>query len=414
MLTQQNLLDRLNQLTLQYNLTWKDIQYDADKAIAKINSFLGTEYPAMSEIMDSPTATYSMESDGVTTPYFPEEYMHSIVIPFIAMEVLSRQEEFTTIYNKYAAEVEDGLFTMFQREFNRVPLVFRQNPDRGVFFASDSAIGPTRHNVLADLPVFKFRVYYHVNNTNIVFGAGVTFIQDTRAYYYDDTAVVKGWNLTLLSLTGATAFIFKGWRRSPGVTTEDALAPGAEIVMQTDVHLYAVWDEVSTLNNVNGLVTIKDEYKYSLTLLIIPERINNVLCTKIGTSFLVHTTDPAKSATNLMALVLPKYLSSIEVSAFSGFQGSTIEIQETPVAAGYAGVTIKNAAFTNTPNLAEMLIPTNVVTMTGTPFPVVTNKNMTIRCRSLLKPDGWAELWAAPSDEDVAHYTVDVVWGYNG
>jgi hypothetical protein len=134
MLTQQNIVDRLNQLTLRYNLTWSDIKYDADKAIIRINDFLGAKFPLMSDVLLSPQSTYTARVDEVDTPFFNESYIHSVVIPFIAMEVLARDEEFTTIYNKYATEVEEGLFSMFQREFNKVPLVFRQSPmDGGIF-----------------------------------------------------------------------------------------------------------------------------------------------------------------------------------------------------------------------------------------------------------------------------------------
>ena len=72
MLTQQELIDRLNQLTLRYNLTWFDIKFDADKAINKINSFLGAKYPKLSSYMISPTDTYSFtttvtNADATTT-----------------------------------------------------------------------------------------------------------------------------------------------------------------------------------------------------------------------------------------------------------------------------------------------------------------------------------------------------------
>ena len=47
------------------------------------------------------------------------------------MEILARDEEFTTIFNKYAAEVEEGLFNMFQNEFNRA--FFLDKSDQGAF-----------------------------------------------------------------------------------------------------------------------------------------------------------------------------------------------------------------------------------------------------------------------------------------
>ena len=35
-------IERLNRLTIGYNITWDDVKYDADRAIDKINAFLGS------------------------------------------------------------------------------------------------------------------------------------------------------------------------------------------------------------------------------------------------------------------------------------------------------------------------------------------------------------------------------------
>ena len=70
-MTQQEMLNRLNQLTLGYNLTWQDVHYDADKAINKINNYLGTIYPSMSSVLLSPDSSYTVRVDGVDHPYFP-------------------------------------------------------------------------------------------------------------------------------------------------------------------------------------------------------------------------------------------------------------------------------------------------------------------------------------------------------
>src|SRR5574344_456554 len=94
MVTLQGLVDRLNQLTLRYNLTWDQIKYDADKAIVKINNYMGTKYPPMSEVLLHSGATYTINAAGARIEIFPEEYIHSVVIPYIAMEILARDEEF--------------------------------------------------------------------------------------------------------------------------------------------------------------------------------------------------------------------------------------------------------------------------------------------------------------------------------
>lgn len=416
MLTQQEIIDRLNQLTVRYNLTWRDIKYDADKAIVKINSFLGTKYPKMSEELTAPDSTYTVNMEGVDYPIFPEQYIHSVVIPYIAMEVLARDEEFTTIYSKYQAELDDGLFAMFQSEFNRVPLAFRQDPDQGVFFPSDSALAKIQHNIDADLPVFKFKVHYHVNNNDIVWDSGTEFVKDTRAYLYNDIATVKGWNIELLSNNGDYAYAFRGWVRGANQVTEPTIIPGTGLQMMSDVHLYALWTKTSTLTaTVDGTVYIKDAYKFSLTNLVIPDIVNNVQVRIIPTNFLVNASNPARSAINLMSITLPNYLVSIEPSAFIGFQGDSIVLPETELADTYLGITIENSAFASTPKLTSIIIPTNVVYMLGTPFPVVNNKAMTIYCRVLQQnmPEGWDPSWY--SDDNIgSNYTVDIMWGYNG
>jgi hypothetical protein len=419
-LTQQELINRLNQLTIHYNLTWADIKYDADKAIAKINSYLGTEYPKMSDILLSPEDRYVVRVDGVDHPYFPEEHIHSVIIPHIVMEVLARDEEFTTVYNKYMVELEDGLFNMFQKEFNKVPLAFRQQPDQGVFFASDSAQGIIYRNNLDNLPVFKFRVHYHINNDQIVLSSGTStqFIQDTRAYLYNDTAIVKGWNIDLLSYDGATAYHFLGWTRNKSQVTEEAIQEGAILTIKSDVHLYAKWSKVSTLTvSPLGEVSIKDLYKPSLTHLVIPDMINNVPARSIASNFILDTDSVrAKHADNLQTIILPRYLSEIKQQAFNGFKGTSIALPETQTVEGfYTGVTIRNAAFQSTPNLTSIILPLNVMTIEAGAFPAVANKNLIIypRVLELNKPAGWANLWYAGDNESI-FYTVNVVWGYNG
>ena len=137
-MTQQDMINELNKMVIGYNINWDMIKYDADKAIMKINSHLGAEYPMMSDIMLSPNHRYTIKYNNMDLPIFPERYILTVVIPFIATEVLARDEEFTTIYNKYAMDFENGLFDMFQNEFNKVLPVFRQDPDVGVFFSKDT------------------------------------------------------------------------------------------------------------------------------------------------------------------------------------------------------------------------------------------------------------------------------------
>lgn len=410
MITQQDLINRLNQLTLRYNLTWNDIKYDADKAIAKINAYLGTNYPPISQVMLNNLSGYSMNASGYRIEIFPDEYFHSVVIPYIAMEVLARDEEFTTIYNKYMAELEDGLFTMFQKEFNRVPMVFRQTNDRGVFFAENTALAKVARNLNENLPTFKFRVYYHVNNSAIVISTltAAHFLEDNRAYDYREEATIQGYDTTLFSFNGTTAYKFRCWALEPthGDTTL-APMPDDKIVMTNDLHLYAVWDEESTLvyNTSTGL-SINLEYAPSLPYLEIPNYVDGYLVKKISSNFCFY-------APNLETIELPAYLETVSVNAFNGFMGSHIIFKETPINSPYPGITLLTNSFSNTPNLTEIILPTNIVAISSGAFPVVTQKQMIIYCRYLLanKPGGWLDDWSASSTDT---YSVQVQWGYNG
>lgn len=433
MITQQEIVDRLNQLTLRYNITWQDIKYDADKAITKINNFMGTKYPKMSEILLSADSTYTLgyseqpDNDGDVVycnhslgriyEIFPEEYIHSIVIPFIAMEILARDEEFTTIFNKYAAEVEEGLFNMFQNEFNRVPFIFRQNPDQGVFFPSSSSAGKRiRHNLKADMPTFKFRVYYHINNPEITLGSGAQFISDNNAYLYQEEATIKGVpdGTFYISADGAKAFHFIGWTRGRNQFTGENTV-GAKIKMISDVHLYAQWREVSTLSvNDSGAVSIKEDYAPHIINLEIPDTlVGHVPLVSLVSNF-------AAESPFLERIVLPKHLLTIPENCFEGFRGSEIIFPKRALSEGGDGISIGANAFYNTPNLTYIYLPYCVTAISALAFPSRTIEDvendetvelpeMIIACERLLSnvPDGWESGWYDPD-----YYTVR--WGYSG
>lgn len=408
MLTQQDIVNRLNQLTLRYNLTWDDIKYDADKAIVRINNFMGTKYPKMSEHLVAPDSTYTVNAGGVLYEIFPEEYIHGIVIPFIAMEVLARDEEFTTIYNKYHKDVEDALFDMFQNEFNKVPYVFRQNPDQGVFFTAGNRADRFRRNDKEQLPTFKFRVYYHTNTVNATSVQQVV-VEDVHAYEYGDKVIVQNYEHTLLSYDGTMAYSLLGWAYGRNFVTETLIEPGTELTIKSDIHLYAQWTSEPTLNIFNGEVSIKSAYRETLTNLIIPDYVGGQLVRKISSHFCGNSSiSGEKLAYNLMSITLPTYLTHIKTNAFDGFKGSVLVFKPSE-----SSVTIEEGAFSNTPNLTSIVIPENVKTIEAGAFPVVSNKRMTIYCRKLQDNAGYVTGWYAPSDSSV-NYTVEVKWGYNG
>lgn len=137
----KELVDQLNRLTLRYNLRWSDIKSDADKAINQVNNFLGAEYPLLSERMLNDESTYTDRVGEADVPIIKDQYFLSVIIPFIAMEILARDEEFTTIYNKYQQEYEIGRFEMFKNEFNFIPDRYKRQRAGGVFFPANNKGG---------------------------------------------------------------------------------------------------------------------------------------------------------------------------------------------------------------------------------------------------------------------------------
>lgn len=458
MLTQQELIDRLNQLTLRYNLTWFDIKYDADKAITKINNFLGTKYPKLTDYLVSPTSTYSIttsylvgyiynnitykadtkdelqalvtEAGGPTLvedniieyndqyEIIPEEYFHSIIIPYIAMEVLSRDEEFTTIYNKYATEVQDGLYDMFQKEFNKVPFEFRQNPDQGVFFGLDTAQGIIQHNERTlNIPTFKFKITYHPNKSDLELTQA--FTTDVKAYLYDDDAELLFWDTSeqLYNTDYSKVYTFVGWSKESNSNQALYIEPAApnitEIKMRQNINLYAIWTSASTLTINTALgtkpVSITAQHRAGMKKLVIPEYVNGVKPLTVPSNFVnSNGTTPPLNEDKLKEIYLPEPIRTIDSYGFRYFQGTIIQLNE-------GLLTINANAFADTPNLVEIVIPSTVTTIQSGAFPVIAGKHLIIKVRGILNanslPANWSPTWAAASTNN---YTLEIIWGYNG
>lgn len=402
-MTQQDIVKRLNQLTIKSNLTWEDIKWDADKAIAKINAYMGATYPNMSDVLLSPDSRYAIRVSGVDHPYFPEEHIHSIVLPFIAMEVLARDEEFTTIYNKYLAEFQDGLFDMFQKEFNKVPLAFRQQPDQGVFFASKTPMGRVQRNQQHDLPVFKFRIHYHINNSDIWLFPSQPFTEDATAYEYNAEATVLGFDEDwFMSHNGLHRYKLSGWHRNPEtMITETLITAGASITMRSDIHLYAQWEKKDNISvDTNGVVTIVEAAKESLRRLVLPDAFNGRTLKSIPTNF----TDGVDA---LQHIELPPRVESIGSNAFRGDSIESIIFPQTALSPIYTGIDIGSNAFAETTKLLQVTLYENVVVIAVDAFPEVVERGLTVYTPILVEntPNGWAEDW----DEHI-----NVVWGYHG
>lgn len=173
--TRAVMLKELNRLTLRYNLVWEDISTAADKAIYQINTLLGANFPSMTSILINDTATYSYINDrGTRFPIIKETYFHSVIFPFIAMEILAQDEEFTTIYQKYEQEFTKGKFEMFANEFNYVPSIFKRAQPQGLFFPANTPVEVTT--------VMNTSIPHTSNSTSVVGASSVSTSVDSSLY----------------------------------------------------------------------------------------------------------------------------------------------------------------------------------------------------------------------------------------
>lgn len=383
-MTLQDILNILNRYNLNTRVTWDLIKYDADKAIDKINDYLGACYPKMSAILQSPEHSYSVTIKNKRVPIFPERYILSIVIPFIASEILARDEEFTTVYNKYVMDVENGLFSMFQSEFNRIPLAFRQPADVGVFFEESTPQAKIALTREENLPVIEFRVHYHLNlePQDAMYYGSIPFTEDANVYDFNSTIIVNDItnNVIINHRLGYYAYKFEGWSQNPRIVTKLLKAGDTIEHPYEDIHLYAIWNKDITVESVGGVVSIKDEYKSKLTTLHVPSIIKHVTTTALAAEF-------NKDCPNLTEVILPKTLQTISANTFVDFVG-TITFPEYNYITEGPVITIASHAFNNKCIFEYVYIPYSVQTMEESAFDCTT----TFYCEVLKqnRPSGWA------------------------
>lgn len=336
-MTQQDIVNRVNSYLVNYRVNWDEIKYFADGAILKINDLLGAKYPPMSEVLNSVKASYSLLTQGHYVPIFPERYISTVVIPYIITEVLARDEEFTTIYNKFATDLDNNLYIMFQNEFNQVPQCFRQRADVGVYI--DTINQPTSKihgrmignifeeykqvepNYCTDNQDFVFTLSYSFGNANIVNSDLYSLPIDTNTYHYNDSAVVSDINAYILngakifiSANGSTVYKFLGWSYDKDMRPETLINANDTITIQGDTTLYAIWSEESTLyvdftDDAEGVLKVYDTYAPYITNLVIPNYVNGNRVNAIASSF-------DKGLINIKTVVLPSVLRQINPNAF--------------------------------------------------------------------------------------------------
>lgn len=413
-MNQQDIVNIINNSLVDYNVYWNDIKYMADKAILKINTYLGAKYPPMSQILQSPEHTYTVRINNRDLPIFPEVYIHTVVIPFIQSEILAKDEEFTTIYNKYVLDYENGLFDMMSNEYNRIPKPFRQSDDSGVFFTNnDYAIGfgqpkyKRKHKHEYGIPTFECSIKYHINNPNILMTT--QFTNDIIKYSYGAEAkildcvsnpqfkYVDGYERCFFSIhTENTLYRFLGWSYNER-TKELAFVDGEEwdpIVITGDIDLYAVWEEESIFNNTGGTITIKDTHIATMVRhLIVPENVNGYPVLELGTDF-------DEAMVNLETIKLPTTLITIREYALTQASIINIIFPEYNYLFYAPNITLETNAIT-CQNLKVLYIPYSVRNIDSNGINLG-DAHVPIMCEHESRPDTWAEGWCTLDDDEIA------------
>ena len=384
MLKQSDIVERVNRLAVGYTVHWDDIKYDADKAIIKINDFLGANFPPMSKILDRQEATYSVRGVQI----IKDQYILSIVVPFIAMEILARDEEFTTVFNKFAQDVDDALFSMFQREFNNIPSVFLQGGDVGVFFPNTSSIAEGVSDKGID--VFRFSVQYTLNNANIV--GTVRAPVDTTSYKYRDHFTVMDMpTREIISNDGIFVYKFVGWYGQDG----REYPVGTVYELLDDVILTARWEKFYTLSvNNHGLVSIKDPYVSLIKNLNIPNHIEGRTVRRLTPGFF-------ELSPQIESVRLPSTFQELDKPMVKDFKGSTLYFEPIGVPMSIASGTFESVCS----NLKTIIIPKRVYAIGHNAFAHVDGRVVYCEILEQNKPQDWDMQW----DNGVR-----VEWGYHG
>lgn len=249
LLNKQNILNRINQMQATFRVKWEDIKTDLDLAIDKINDYMGTKYPHVTEILNDFAPfekTYSYRAGGTDVDFFPQKYFLNIVIPFVITQILSRQEEFTTVYSKYLNDIEENLLVMVANEINNVPSHLIDIP-KGVYFSNPDPMfkqNPEKYfNRKIEMPVPKIRV-------NFTWGTTDGFVSrplplDFNSYeigaMYIPPIMQTNDELTLLlDSEGTVMATFVGWSLQP--EGEERQIINNYIELKEDLTFYAVWD----------------------------------------------------------------------------------------------------------------------------------------------------------------------------
>lgn len=250
-LTKSNIVNRINRLQMSFKVKWEDIVDDLDMGIDKINSWLGTKYPPVSEVLNDyveEEKTYSYRAGGNDVEFFPNKYFMNIVIPFVITQILAKDEEFTSIYAKYQSDIDENLLLMTAQEINNVPYHLIDAP-KGVYFQNpDPAFGRNpeayfNRKIKMDLPRIQIRYDWNIDSNYVKGFVDKPLPMDNNTYekgtqYMPSILGTNDYTPMLVDDKATVLAVFLGWSLRP----DGEVIPTGYITLEEDITFYAQWD----------------------------------------------------------------------------------------------------------------------------------------------------------------------------
>ena len=155
-MTRKELVKRVNERLDGRLYRWSEMEYEFDDAIIEINAKMQTKFPMIRDILLTDDSEYkyfiivikdtkdivlfytTQDKDdyisannlnntqyaSVTEEIFPRRYINSIVIPYVVMRMLQREDEYGNLQSTMTQEYLNGINIMFMEHYDHVPPYF--------------------------------------------------------------------------------------------------------------------------------------------------------------------------------------------------------------------------------------------------------------------------------------------------
>lgn len=151
----KELVKRVNERLDGRLYRWSEMEYEFDDAIIEINAKMQTKFPMIRDVLLYDDSEYkyfiivikdtkdivlfyaeedkndyitnnlnNIQYTSVTEEIFPRRYINSIVIPYVVMRMLQREDEYGNLQSTMTQEYMNGINTMFMEYYDHVPPYF--------------------------------------------------------------------------------------------------------------------------------------------------------------------------------------------------------------------------------------------------------------------------------------------------